>query len=381
VLTSSLRSVDPLSGISQSAVARDVFANEILDVAVRRVHAHLADEPLVQAEIEDAFGQIYGNIGKLAEAETLLESSLAIRRRLLPPDDPLIADSLSHLADVLGDMEEAARASEAITEAIGIYEKSLPPTHPKISAAYTHLGLYHLKSDRLDDAFVAFEQAGVSKLKTPGHQHSFYATTLNGIAGVLNAQLKHTDAEQVLRKAIDLALTDGKEESTLVSSLRNNLAWVLLALNRHDEAMEQGSISLESRRKILDAEHFKISDSLLVLGVITAESGRPLDAEPMLRDALRIRRKAIPDSKALIGEAQAALATCLRYQGRFDDGEPFMVDGVRGLREGYGDTHADTQLALGHAVRFFLACEKFDRAEEYRKLIIDKSRDGFARPR
>ena len=125
---------------------------------------------------------------------------------------------------------------------------------------------------------------------------------------------------------------------------------------------------MEIRVARLGKDDAKVADSLLVLGVITAESGKPVDAESMLRDSLRIRLAKVGGNKGLVGEAQCALATCLGYLRRFEEGEPLMRQGVANLRAGYGDAHTTTHQGLDEAVRFFTAADKPAAAAEFAAL-------------
>jgi tetratricopeptide (TPR) repeat protein len=62
-----------------------------------------------------------------------IERALTIYERVLPPDHPTIADSLSNLAGVLWAQRDQAGARRYLERALAIYERVLPPDHPTIA--------------------------------------------------------------------------------------------------------------------------------------------------------------------------------------------------------------------------------------------------------
>src|SRR5208337_760229 len=74
------------------------------------------------------------------------EQALAIFRKSLPPDHPLIAYSLNSLGLVQSALREYAAAKQSYQEALAIFRKSLPPDHPVIAFPLLSLGLQGLTS-------------------------------------------------------------------------------------------------------------------------------------------------------------------------------------------------------------------------------------------
>ena len=70
------------------------------------------EDHLEVAEGLGKLGMALGNLGDYKSAEPLLRKSLELRRRLLPPNHPLLATSLSDLALVVQSLGDAAGALE-----------------------------------------------------------------------------------------------------------------------------------------------------------------------------------------------------------------------------------------------------------------------------
>src|SRR5262249_883093 len=80
------------------ARGKTVTAREILDKASQDVNAGLARDPELQAQMMDVMGQVYDNLGLYARAQTLLQRSVDIRRRVLGAENLDTLRSMSNLS-------------------------------------------------------------------------------------------------------------------------------------------------------------------------------------------------------------------------------------------------------------------------------------------
>ncbi|HEY4310064.1 MAG TPA: tetratricopeptide repeat protein [Pirellulales bacterium] len=97
------RSADPigLEGVrfqSQVTHATELSAADILRQGTESLRTDLKDQPAVQAKLMAVIGSVYVTMGKLREAQPLLERSLRIREELTGPDSLETAESLHDLA-------------------------------------------------------------------------------------------------------------------------------------------------------------------------------------------------------------------------------------------------------------------------------------------
>jgi tetratricopeptide (TPR) repeat protein len=83
--------------------------------------------------------------GKHAEAETLLQKSLDIRRRTLPADRHDIATNLSNLAAVCIVQNRLLQAEPLMKQALAMHEKILGPDHPDTAIDLSNLGIIYLQ--------------------------------------------------------------------------------------------------------------------------------------------------------------------------------------------------------------------------------------------
>ncbi len=101
--------VDPAA-----AEGREAALRPLLDAASEKLDAGaLADQPEIEAEVRDALGRSYRNLGHHEAAEAHLRKALEIRRAFLGEDHPGTLASINALASVVG-----AQGREAGTDAL-----------------------------------------------------------------------------------------------------------------------------------------------------------------------------------------------------------------------------------------------------------------------
>ena len=78
-----------------------VTAREILDKASQEIDTGLAKDPEVQAQMMHVMGTVYHNLGLLAQAQSLMSRTVAIKRRVLGPRHLDTLTSMGRLAGIL----------------------------------------------------------------------------------------------------------------------------------------------------------------------------------------------------------------------------------------------------------------------------------------
>ena len=138
--------------------ARTLKLSEVLVRGAKKVMVELKDEPLVQASITDAIGNVYRSMGLYEEAGPLLKESLRIRRGQPKPDDLATAQTLHDLGWWYHDQARSEEALSQYREAMEIRRKHLPDDHPLVSAT------------RLQIAWLLPDQGDVADFKSEGKE-------------------------------------------------------------------------------------------------------------------------------------------------------------------------------------------------------------------
>jgi eukaryotic-like serine/threonine-protein kinase len=347
---------------------RTVTVREVLDRGVQRI-ATLRDEPEVQAELLSVAGISYRNLGLYAAAQTLLEKSLRLQRRLhgerslgtadvesslallaykqgdtkrsesllraalgtyralLPADDIRVADSLAGLSDCLMDYDRDDEAAALLRDALAIRRKRSGAAHPKVGEILNALGMLRHRARDLDGAERLYRESLAIQRRAFGPVHPAVATPLHNLGALLKTRGRLAEAEAVFREviALEARLYGGDHPGTADSW--GYLGHVLRA--RGDLAGAEAAYrrSLAINRAKRAADHFATFGALHNLGRLFVQEGRAAEAEPLLREALAGRRKLWGADYRKTKETAVVLAECLAALGRAGEARPLLAQG------------------------------------------------------
>jgi serine/threonine-protein kinase len=305
---------------------RDVSVREIVDLGSQRITRQLADEPLIQARLQDTLGAITWRLGDLTAAVPLLESSLATEERERAPDDLAVGEVLSHLGAVYVDLNRFPEAAVALDRAEAIFAKQAAPPIQDLARTLNLLGALTYKQGDL----VAAE--------------AHYSRSL---------ELLRREAQPLPRETA-LAL--------------NNLA--ILAWRRADFATAEARYreALVLNEELLGANHPHLAAQLNNMGILARDLGNYAESERLHRRALAIAETALgpvhPDVAAILN----SLARLYGKQGRIDEGSTLLERALEISRSAYGEAHAETGTTMVRLGDFERQAGRLRRAEA---LVVD----------
>jgi tetratricopeptide (TPR) repeat protein len=122
-----------------------------------------------------------------------------------------------------------------------------------------------------------------------------------------------------------------------LAAMYNNLAGTLRAQGALDDAAEMYTASMAIVDQVLDANHPNRAYARLGLAGVYLDQGRFAAAEPLTRDALRVRRAALPSGHRFIGDALVTLGECLTGLRRFADAERALLEAHQLFTSGADD--------------------------------------------
>ena len=217
------------------------------------------EPPLVQASVDTALANVIFERGRYKDAIPFARESLELRRRSLPPDDPLIATSLSDLGGILYMTRDYDEAERVLREALALTRRTVKPDDPQMSIALNNLAFVLEDKGDLAGAEAMFREALAIDRRVLGDSHPELAKKLVNMALLLENEGKCADAEPLVREAVEI------------------------------------------RRRVLGPNHPALANALDVLASATLGLGRLQESESLLTEALRIAR-------ANFGEAHADTA-------------------------------------------------------------------------
>ncbi len=300
---------------------REVTVREIVDLGGQRITRQLADEPLIQARLQDTLGGITWRLGDLTAAASLLEQALATEERERGPDELAVAEVLSHLGAVyidLGRLEEAGKS---------------------LARAETILG------------------------RQPTPPVADLARTLNLLGALAYKQGDLKAAEARYSRSLDLLRGEAQPPPREVALALNNLA--ILAWRRADFAAAEARYreALVVNEELLGANHPHLAAQLNNMGILARDLGNFAESERLHRRALAIAEKALGPAHPDVAAILSSLARLYGRQGRVEEGIALLERALAICRATYGGKHAETATTMLRLGDFERQARRWEDAE------------------
>jgi hypothetical protein len=122
---------------------------------------------------------------------------------------------------------------------------------------------------------------------------------------------------------------------------------------------------------VLPPGHQHLPVTLSASGLALSRSGRPRDGEPLIRDALAIRRKTLAAGDWRISLTESALGECLAAQRRFAEAEPLTSLGVKRIMTSPGAARIRLRQAIERAISLYDASRKAAESIAWRVKLLD----------
>ena len=149
----------------------------------------------------DHLAWVLSSEGKIAEAEPLAKSALAIREKAFGPEHPEVVLSLNTLASIY---DLAGRPSEArpiYARCLATAEKVHGPEHPSVAADLDNLAAVDHVLGKSEEAEASYKRAIAIREKTAGGKPIDLAPTLHNLGTLYIEKEKYAEAEPLLRRA------------------------------------------------------------------------------------------------------------------------------------------------------------------------------------
>jgi len=226
----------------------------------------------------------------------LLEESRRVARRLHANDPQMLASIQALLGEIHIAMNDFARA-EPLLEAFVDYKPNLasPLMQAVVRADLAPIRLRQGKSER---ALALVEQEVETLERAPGRNAARIADARQIRGQALRGLGRWDEAISELEAALRLARSE-PAPSRLRATVRNNLATTLLYAGRAGESLPHLRAALDNWRDLGLADGSSALTVMANLASLLHQRGRILEAEPLYREAIRLRTERYGDSGAL----------------------------------------------------------------------------------
>lgn len=313
--------------------ARDVFEKALV---IRR--RRLGERHPEVADTLEGLAQLHWRAERLGDAEALLRQAVEIRR-----GDPEVlhrARSLSDLGAVLMQRGRPYEGRRRLLESLNLRRQVLGPDHPELAQGWVELGYTYLHSGQPRRAEAVLVRALELQHRVLGSRHGALEDTLLSLADSLREQGRYEEAMERYREAVELdAFLHGSEDHQDRATLFNNLAVTLGLAGETAEARELFGRTLEIRRRLLGEAHPHVAQTQYSLAVLLAEVGDLREAEALLRQAEAALDGILPQDHPARAYSWVALAQVAAQQGRWSDAERRLAPALDLLRDSHPPGH------------------------------------------
>ena len=306
-------------GTEEAGPQNELKVVALVERGVREAGA-LDSEPAVQAELYQTLGSIAEKLGKLDQAESLLNLSLEKRRAYFGPDHSDVGRSLVALAQLDIARAKYDDAEKRAREGLAMLRRHLPPDDPMIARAVSTLGSVLENKPDYPGCIRTFEEA-------------------------VQLESKHSAASPGLAVAL--------------SELANCQFYV--GNFEASDALNRRVLALD--RKLHGEKHPHVADDLINLGAVQFERGRYAEAEKFQREAVTIFRDWYGPDHPETASALTHLGRSLASDKKYDEARSVLEEALATQERIYGKVHPRVASALNELGRVAQAGGRLDDAE------------------
>ena len=321
---------DMLKGVGPSvALGRDTtMLREILDKTAERVDKNLTNQPLVEADLLNTIGWVYGAIGEYGKAEAVLRGSAALRRKFLGNESREVASSLDTLGWVLFTEWKLTAAEATDREALAIRKKLYALPHLELASSLNDLGDVLMREGKLDEAEEMLRQGLTMRRQLLGNENPYVIDSLQNLGWLMYLQNKLDEAEAMLREELAIAKRLYGNQHPAVAGALTDLGNVLMTEGRLAETEDVYREALAQLRRFYGNEHVETAIGAGNLGEVLARQGRFSEAEPLFREALAIQKKSLGNDHIRVCEWLEDLAGTLQGRGELTESEALLRESL-----------------------------------------------------
>jgi eukaryotic-like serine/threonine-protein kinase len=345
---------------------RDATVIDMLDDASKRVETELIDQPEVKAEMLSTIGTTYVVLANYGAARRFLGEAYDLSLKLYGAEARSTATVMYRMANLSYLTGDYAAAESWIRKALPIYRKEATKADfefwllPAIlsDAAFIMRSRGHLDeaealwreclsyAPRLDakhrasadnpKTFLAqlyidrgdIKQAeamaseATKSLRAQGSPFGL-AQSLIDLGNVRRLQGRYSEAESLIDEGTKLFAKSQGEDHPNVAFGLTSLATAYYYESRYDLAEQNARKALVIAEKSSKTSHTYARASG-ILGRILSTTGRALEAEPLLRDALAVLEPRVPRQSNPMATMLGNLGDCLAAQARYAEAEPLL---------------------------------------------------------
>ncbi|GAB2651342.1 serine/threonine-protein kinase [Arenimonas aestuarii] len=349
-------SADPEVEAGRSPDTRSVLAR-----GADRVHTEFADQPRLAAELLHLIGRVQLHAGDYAQSRTqLLAANELGERHALPAAER--GGTLLLLGALASETGQYAEARDWLNQARAMLEDD-GLAESRAALAYVHMYLGNVATSLLETdqalAELARAEAIVATLE-PDPRRQAHLLIYQGQA--LRAAGRTQEAHVHLQRALAMIPEPGIADLPLLTAL----GAVASDLGQLEQAQRHYQQVVDTMRRVYPPESPALATPLNNLSLSMSARGHMAEAEPVLREALALRRASVDGDSARLAPVLSNYGTMLMWLGKPEEAIEALSEALAVVEAGMGRDNPRSFLVLSflcqaHALAddepALLACE------------------------
>jgi serine/threonine protein kinase/tetratricopeptide (TPR) repeat protein len=355
-------------GDPSAGPADDLRVVTLLDRGVQEARS-LDAEPAVQAELYETLGGIYQKLGKLEQADSLLESALAKREALYGPDSTETAKGLLALGSLRDAEARYGDAERLIRQALDRDKRQLPANDPAVAKAMLALGGVLEDRGAYDQSIAILEQT-VQLYSAPGSERVELADSLYELANAHFYAGHYEKSEAINERALAMYKQIYGERHPRVAEILINLGAIQLDTGHYAAAEQYDRQALDIVQAWYGKDNPETATDLTILARSLVYQKRYAEASDLLQQSLAIKERTFGKVHPTVASTLNELGSVALQEGKYDAAEQYFTRMADIYRTEYGEQHYLYATALSNLASVYTAQQQWTRAEKlYRQAI------------
>jgi serine/threonine protein kinase/tetratricopeptide (TPR) repeat protein len=355
-------------GDPSAGPADDLRVVTLLDRGVQEARS-LDAEPAVQAELYETLGGIYQKLGKLEQADSLMESALAKREALYGPDSTETAKGLLALGSLRDAEARYGDAERLIRQALDRDRRHLPANDPTVAKAMLALGGVLDNRGAYDQSIAILEQT-VQLYSAPGLEPVDLADSLYELANAHFYAGHYEKSEEINERALAMYKQIYGERHPRVAEILINLGAIQLDTGHYASAEQFDRQALDIVQAWYGKDNPETATDLTILARSLIYQKRYAEASDLLQQSLAIKERTFGKVHPSVASTLNELGSVALQEGKYGAAEQYFTRMADIYRTEYGEQHYLYATALSNLASVYTAQQQWTRAEKlYRQAI------------
>jgi len=341
---------------------------DLLDRGVQEAQS-LNAEPEVQTDLYETLGTIYQKLGKLDQANTLLNFSLEERKSLYGSDAAQVAKSMVALGLLRDDQAQLPEAERIVREGLAMSKRHLPPNHPAVAKATSALGKVLEDRGSYDEAIKTLDEA-VRLQSTKGAATPELAVSLFELANTHFYAGHYDVSESINERLLPMYRRIYGERHPRVADVLINLGAIKFDLGYYPEAEKYDRQALEIVQAWYGKDNPETASDLTLLARALIREDHYDEAVDLLQQSLAIKERVYGKVHPTVASTLNELGSAALLQHKNEVAEQNFLRMVEIYRQVYGEHHYLFAVALSNLGSVYSSREEWPQAEKiYRQVI------------